>query len=110
MIPPPDCSSYQGNRIDSGRRADKKVTRHLLFGLPLKFCNEGRHTAPTPSGFAEVIGDYPQYFIGSLPFSLPDEFPTPRNLSASFSGSSDWRARGQCRKTLCPSAAAGTGN
>jgi hypothetical protein len=27
-----------------------------------------------------------QYFMESLPFSSPDEFPTPRNVSACFSG------------------------
>ena len=44
-----------------------------------------------------------QYFMESLPFSSPDEFPTPRNLSACFSGLNDRQAHGQYHKTLCPS-------
>jgi hypothetical protein len=43
-----------------------------------------------------------QDFIGSLAISLPDEFPTLRNLAASFSGLNDLQARGQNHKTLCP--------
>jgi hypothetical protein len=39
----------------------------------------------------------------SLPFSSPDEFPTPRNLSACFSGLNDRQAHGQYHKTPCPS-------
>jgi hypothetical protein len=34
-----------------------------------------------------------QYFIGALPFSSPDEFPTPRNLSANVVGLNDLLAR-----------------
>jgi hypothetical protein len=30
-----------------------------------------------------------QYFMESLPFSSPGEFPTPRSLSACFSGLND---------------------
>jgi hypothetical protein len=36
-----------------------------------------------------------QALIGLLPFSLPDEFPIQRNLSASFSGLNDLQAREQ---------------
>jgi len=36
-----------------------------------------------------------QYFMESLPFSSPDEFPTPRNPSACFSGLNDRQAHGQ---------------
>jgi hypothetical protein len=39
--------------------------------------------------------------IALLPFSLPDEFPKPRNLEAMFSGLNDPLARVQCRKTVC---------
>jgi hypothetical protein len=35
-----------------------------------------------------------QYFAESLPFSSPDEFPTPRNLSVCFSGLSDRQVHG----------------
>ena len=43
-----------------------------------------------------------QYFIGRLPVSLRDEFPTQRNLSANVVGLNDLLARVRCRKTLCP--------
>src|SRR4029077_3732315 len=39
------------------------------------------------------------HFMESLPFSSPDEFPTPRNLSAYFSGLNDRQAHGQYHKT-----------
>jgi hypothetical protein len=39
-----------------------------------------------------------QYFRESLQFSSPDEFPTPRNFSACFSGLNDRQAHGQCHK------------
>jgi hypothetical protein len=42
-----------------------------------------------------------QYFIASLPFSSPDEFPTPRNLSVSVSGLNDPLARVQCHRMPC---------
>jgi hypothetical protein len=35
----------------------------------------------------------------SLPFSSPDESPTPRNLSACFSGLNDRQAHGQVQQT-----------
>src|SRR5438874_12990944 len=44
-----------------------------------------------------------QYFMELLPFSSADEFPTPHNLSACFSGLNDRQAHGQYHKTLCPS-------
>ena len=34
-----------------------------------------------------------QYFIGPLPSSLPDEFPTQRNLSAFFSDLNDLKRK-----------------
>ena len=43
-----------------------------------------------------------QRFIGRRPVSLPDEFPTQRNLSANVVGLSDLLARVRCRETLCP--------
>ena len=41
-----------------------------------------------------------QYFIEPLPFSSPDEFPKQRSLEDRFSGLSDLRERGRCRKRL----------
>jgi len=38
----------------------------------------------------------------SLPFSSPDEFPTPRNLSAIVSGLNDRQAHGQYHKNALP--------
>ena len=43
-----------------------------------------------------------QYFTESLPVSLPDEFPKPRNLSANVVGSNDLQAHGQYHRMLCP--------
>ena len=39
-----------------------------------------------------------KYFMESLPFSSPDEFPTPRNLSEYFSGLNDRQAHGHIIK------------
>jgi hypothetical protein len=41
-------------------------------------------------------------FIGRRPISLPDGFPTQRNLSANVIGLNDLLARVRCRETLCP--------
>jgi hypothetical protein len=45
--------------------------------------------------------DLTSYLMESLPFSLPDEFPTPHNLSACSCGLNDRQAQGQYYKTLC---------
>src|SRR4029077_11308742 len=44
-----------------------------------------------------------QDVMESLPFSSPDEFPTPRNLSACFFDLNDRQAHGQYHKMPCPS-------
>jgi hypothetical protein len=41
-------------------------------------------------------------FIGRFPVSLPDGFPTQRNLSANVVALNDLLARVRCRETLCP--------
>jgi len=42
-----------------------------------------------------------QCFIGRLPVSLRDEFPTHRNLLANVVGLNNLLARVRCRKRLC---------
>ena len=56
-----------------------------------------------PAALVRLSAISSQDFIASLPFSTPDEFPTPRNLSVFFSGLNDRQARDQYRKMLCPS-------
>ena len=56
--------------------------------------------APGETRCTELVSDDSQYFMESLPFSSPDEFPTPRNLSACFFDLNDRQAHGQYRKCL----------
>jgi hypothetical protein len=63
-----------------------------LFGI---FRENLRPLQPTWLRLSAMIS---QYFIASLPFSSPDESPTPRNLSAWFSGLNDRQARGRTHK------------
>ena len=104
--------SYQGNRIDSGRRLQERVTLLLLlsssasqpFWIRANFSSARttkRFSSPRRAPAIQIVRPrestaetQPQlqpallrlsamishYFMESLQFSSPDEFPTPRNL------------------------------
>jgi type IV pilus assembly protein PilM len=85
---------------------------HEKFELPVEFFNplqnlsvsRNRHLRCSPKlqpRFLRLRAIISQYFIGSLPFSSPDEFPTPRNLWVSFADLNGRRAHVQYHKTLC---------
>jgi hypothetical protein len=75
---------------------------HMRLKLALGNMQMETHDQPEALSLSAMIF---QYFMELLPFSLPDEFPTPRNLSGCFSGLNDRQAHGQCHKALCPSPA-----
>jgi hypothetical protein len=60
--------------------------------IHLRRCNNPR-TSQAALSLSAMIS---QYFMESLPFSSPDEFPTPRNLSACVSGLNDRQAHLFC--------------
>src|SRR6266481_2357093 len=89
--------------VQHNSRVPKSAAICALLSPVTAISGNGAAIVPTPPGFAEMVSDDSHYFMESLPFSSRDEFPTPRNLSACFSGLIDRQAHGQYHKTLCPS-------
>jgi hypothetical protein len=78
----------------------------VLVGIDYPAPTIGRDSVaitPGKTGSTQLVAMISQYFMELLPFSSPDEFPTPRSFLACFSGLNDRQEHGQYHKRLCPS-------
>jgi hypothetical protein len=85
-------------RLPSG---STRLTVAFLYSFP-SIVLKSSASASDEYSAVKITSMVSRRFIGSLAFASPDEFPKPRNLSASVAGLNDPQARGQCHKTLCP--------